>query len=44
LWHLEHMNVSYLKPETAIVSWTTFNKIISASQALQRIGLLTYQR
>ena len=43
-WHSEHMNVSYLKPGTAILSWTTFNKIISASQALQRIGLLTYQR
>jgi hypothetical protein len=43
-WHSEHMNVSYLKPGAAIVFWTRFNKIISASQALQRIGLLTYQR
>jgi hypothetical protein len=33
-----------LKPGAAIVFWTRFNKIISASQALQRIGLLTYQR
>jgi hypothetical protein len=38
-WHAEHMKVWRSKPRTDVVSsWTTFIKIISASQAIQRIA------
>jgi hypothetical protein len=36
--HPEHLNVRRSKPGTSMGSWTTFTKIISAPQAIQRIA------